>query len=239
MDHLTRKELQAYLKSRGLKATGKTAELRERCGQEEESRPSSSPGDLSNPPKKAPGINWRNSIAKQILIEDLEEGFISLSEEQLSPEEAWDLYRPLLEFKNVPFHQFKKQLKAHREQVSIRKERLGLEEAALIQFRTRNPRKTHNNKYKPVFDMMPGKQLLRGDVKDGLHLVFSLRELHHSRPEYACLTPKKFNERVYQEIKRKKYFHHLKLKSVEWNKRKKDRRSQQKPVPMEFELLDK
>ena len=85
---------------------------------------------------------------------------------------------------------------------------------------------------------MPGKKLLRKDIKDELHLQLSLRELRSSRREYACLTPKKFKQRVYQEIRRKKYFHHLKLKSVEWNKQKKARRSHDQPDPMEIEMLE-
>ena len=171
-----------------------------------------------------PAISWRKSKAKKILMEDLEENFLSLSENQFSTEDAWDAYRTLPEFKKVPFSQFKRQLKAHRSQVSIRKERLGEEEAALIQFRSKNPRKMHNNQYAPVFDMMPGKKLLRKDIVYGLHLTMSLTEFRQSRPEYTCLTPQKFKERVYQAIRRRKYIHYLELKSVEWNKQKKERR---------------
>jgi hypothetical protein len=107
-------------------------------------------------------------------LEDLEEGFLPLNEVQLSTEDAWDAYRSVPEFEKVSFSQFKKQLKAHRQQVYIRKERMGEEEAALIQFRAQNPRKAHNNKFEAVFDMMPGKKLLYQDIKDNLHVTMFL-----------------------------------------------------------------
>ncbi len=148
-----------------------------------------------------PDIKWRTSAARTIILEDLEETFLPLTELQFTTEDAWRGYRHLPELSLVPFSQFKRQLKAHREQVCVRKETLGEEEAALIQFRMMNPQQKFNNRFEPVFDMMPGKELLRQDIKDGLHLTMCLVDFRNSRPEFGCLTRKKFKERVYQEIR--------------------------------------
>lgn len=169
--------------------------------------------------KKTPNINWRNSAAKQTLMDDLETGVLSLYAEECSVEAAWQKYKTLPEFKPVPFEQFKRQLKAHRKQVLCRKERLGHEEAAMAQFREKNPRKTHNNRFEPVFDMMPGKKLLRQDVKDGLHEQLGLKNFRKSRDEYKVLTPQKFKERVYQEIRRQKYLNYLALETEKRQKK--------------------
>ena len=166
-------------------------------------------------------INWRNSEARNILLADVEDGALK---ENVLVEDAWEFYKHLPAFSEVPFGQFKKQLKAHRDQVCIRKERLGDEEAALKQFKKLNPRKTHNNKGEPVFDMMPGKMLLRKDIEEGKHLEMTVNDFYNSRKEYTCITKSKFKERVHQEKRRKKYFHYLKTKTSEEKKEKKDRR---------------
>jgi hypothetical protein len=187
--------------------------------------------------KEPPRIDWTQSLARKILLEDLEEGYCPLSEAQFSTENAWLHYQQLPEFNEVPFSQFKRQLKAHREQVLIRKERVGEEEAALIQFRRNNPRKTHNNRGEPVFDMTPGKEMLRQDVANNLHLKCSRKKLQASKKEYGILAPKKFGERVRQEVRRNKYFHFLALKTSDSEKRKKDRRSKQPGVQMAYEMV--
>ena len=160
---------------------------------------------------KTPTIKWRSSAAKQLLMDHLEEGKLPLDEEQCPIEAAWNLYKSLPEFKNVHVDQFRRQLKAHREQVIRRKERLGHQDVALRKFRAENPRKTHNNRGEPVFDMLPGKALLRQDVKDGLHEQMSKKDFRSSRPEYGVLLPKKFKARVYQEIRRQKHLNHQEL----------------------------
>jgi hypothetical protein len=177
-------------------------------------------------------IKWVTSDAKKIIIEDLEGQLLPLYEIQLSTNDAWAVYSQLPEFAKVPFSQFKSRLKDHRAQVLKRRERVGEEEAAFIQFRAKNPRKTHNNRFEPVFDMLPAKLLLRQDVKDGLHLTMTPNQLQKFRPEYHlpehhALSPDKFKGRIYQEARRQKYFYWLKLKTAEWNKRKKNRHATQ------------
>ena len=177
--------------------------------------------------QKTPLINWRSSAAKQILMDHLEQGILPLYEEHCSVAAAWNFYKALPEFKNVHFEQFQRQLKAHRKQVICRKERVGHQEAALIQFRDKNPRKTHNHRGEPVFDMMPGKKLLRQDIKDGRHLRMKLNDLRESREEFQVLTPLKLKERVSREIRRQKYIHFLELKT---EKEQQKRKTQQKKV---------
>ena len=169
---------------------------------------------------KEKNIDWRKSEARKILLADVEEGAL---QEEVLVEDAWEFYKQLPAFSKVPIHQFKKQLKAHREQVRIRKERLGDEEAALKQFRELNPRKTHNNKGEPVFDMMPAKTLLRQDIAEGKQLEMSLKKFYKSRKEYTYITKNKFKEQVYQEERRQKFNNYRKAKPAE-EKEKTDQR---------------
>ena len=138
---------------------------------------------------------------------------------------AWQFYKQLDGFSNVPFAQFKKQLTAHQSQVRVRKERLGDEEKAFKEFRKLNPRKTHNNKGEPVFDTMPGKMLLCQDIKEGKQLSMAMDSFYISQDEYKCLQQHKFKERVYQETRRQKYINFLQTRTpTSEKKQKKDRR---------------
>ena len=98
----------------------------------------------------------------------------------------------------------------------------------MAQFRSKNPRKMHNNRGEPVFDMTEGKELLRQDIKDGLHLKMTPTEFQTPRPQYLAgkLPAELFKFKIYQEERRQKYFHSLELKSVEWKKKRDDRRKQ-------------
>ena len=82
-------------------------------------------------------IPWRGSAAREILLRDLEAGFLGLRDDETSAEEAWEyVYKHLVEFDKVPFEQFKKQLQAHRLQV-LRKVKMS--GADFVRFRnTRN-----------------------------------------------------------------------------------------------------
>ena len=64
-------------------------------------------------------IDWLKSEARIVLLEDLGSGVLPLNEDELSTEDAWEVYKDHPAFVDlVVFKQFKKQLKAHCEQVS-------------------------------------------------------------------------------------------------------------------------
>ena len=55
-------------------------------------------------------------------------------------------------------------------------------------------------------------QLLRQDVTDGVHKRMTIKQLQASRIEHTPFKPKKFKERVCQEIRCQKFICHLELK---------------------------
>jgi hypothetical protein len=82
---------------------------------------------------------------------------------------------------------------------------------ALNKDRKLYPRQSHNHRGEPVFDLSPAKALLREDVKNKLHTTMSSSELRATSPEYMCFKPKKFKDRIPQEVKTQKFLHHLEL----------------------------
>ena len=171
----------------------------------------------NNDEESAPGyIDWANSEAKQIILEDLEEGWLPLDASEVPPRVAWDLvysHLPAFIFPSlVPYEQFVARLRDHRRLIKKRKERASLELELLNREREMYPRATHNNRGELVFDMLSAKKLLRKDVKDKKHEQMTPSELKKTRPEYKPFSAKKFKHRIYQEVRYQKMVNYMEEK---------------------------
>lgn len=87
-------------------------------------------------PSEKPGwIDWRFCKSKKIILEDLMEGVVPLTDEECTAKEAWESwYRHMAEFveEQVVFEQFELRFKDHREQVSAKKIRSQREYEAFL-----------------------------------------------------------------------------------------------------------
>jgi hypothetical protein len=117
------------------------------------------------------------------------------------------------QFGIVVLDQFKVRLQAHRKQASEEHAVAQQEEEHFAHDRKFYPRKTHNERGEPVFDMSPAKPLLRQDIKDEMHShCKTSKKLQLSRLEYKPFKPRIFQDRILQEIRLQKYIHYLELK---------------------------
>jgi hypothetical protein len=89
------------------------------------------------------------------------------------------------------------------------------EKEALEHDRATFPRQTRNHRGEPVFDVSNAKLLLRGDVADGKHLTMQPALLQQLRREYKPFKPRKFKERIYQEVRCVKFLNYLEQKRAE------------------------
>jgi hypothetical protein len=170
-------------------------------------------------------IPWATSEAKKILMEDLLRGGPLYQKDRFSEEFVWQWYSQQSGFENVVFTQFKARLKDHRKQVNSLHAFSNRDAAALEHDRRLYPRASFNSRGEPVFDMSPAKELLRQDVKDELHLQMSVCDLWGKREEYKVFKLPIFTQRVYQEVRRKKFLYFLDLK------RQKLRSNPSRPAP--------
>jgi hypothetical protein len=157
-------------------------------------------------------------MPKRIIMDDLQAGYLPIDAEEMSAEEAWVVcYQNMAEFvcAGVVFDQFKKRLQDHQKQVRDQTTRATQEEEALVHDRRIFPRQTKNHHGDPVFDVSNAKMLLRGDVADGKHLTMKPALLQQSRREYKPFEPRKFKERIYQEVRRVKFLNYLQQKREE------------------------
>jgi hypothetical protein len=167
-------------------------------------------------------IDWIHSEAKKVILADLKDGHLSLDENVVSEEKAFQVYkarRPEA-FADVGFDQFKLRLIDHRKQVKKLHDASLWEESAFQHDRLLVvPQGTHNHRGERIFDQSPAKELLRQDVKERQHFEMSPLDLWHSRPEYMVFTLDIFRHRIYQEERLQKYWNHLE------DKRKKEEKN--------------
>jgi hypothetical protein len=238
-DTMGYRELQKACQAIGLTAKGKTEALRQavqeyvadparvlerlRIAKEEEKN--------WQKQAKALWVDWKNHAAREILMEDLEPGgwLYDLDEEARV---VFDTYKAKLEeFQDVPFGQFEVRYKEATKKAAKRRARSAEEEAWLDRDRLLHPRKSHNHRGEPVFDMdIPAKEQLREDVKNELHKRMTPKELWEYRTVYAKYKLDKFRPRIYQEIRRGKMLNWLdkqrRLKRTEYltKKEKKEKK---------------
>lgn len=182
------------------------------------------------PKSTKPGwIDWVKSRSRDIILDDLIAGIIPHDPDECSPEFAWNTWYcfiPEIIEEKVTYEQFQKQFKAHQLQITKKKKQSNREEAAYRRHVDMYPRRTHNSRGEPVFDVHEAKDLLREDVRVGKHKQLTPIELRNSRPEYQDFKLKIFCQRIYQEVRRHKFVHTLELKRAEKLRKQRATRSE-------------
>jgi SAP domain len=163
--------------------------------------------------RRAGWIDWKNSAAREILMEDiLPDGWLYGKEEDAKI--VFDLYQQRQpEFAKVPFSQFEVRYNDAIKKAEKRRARSAQEEEWMKHDRRLHPRQTLNHRGEPVFDMdVKAKETLREDVKNKLYGILKPRELWELRKVYQKYDPNIFRQRIYQEIRRNKYLNYLEKK---------------------------
>ena len=167
------------------------------------------------PPRRSGWVDWRVSAARAILVRDLEPGGLLHNMDVVPAAHLFKFYKNLPEFADVPFDQFKERLKDHRKQSNDAKALVERDHKAQQVDRRVHPRKDRNCRGELVFDIHPAKYLLRMDVANGVHLKLKPMALRKTRPAYMEFKPEIFKFRIYQEVRRVRYFNYLRLKEEE------------------------
>jgi hypothetical protein len=193
------------------------------------------------PRSNKPGwIDWVNSGAREIILEDLEPngwlyeiGFDNLLVDNTFLQDCLNFYKSEHYgdqsefFEHVVFDQFQARMKDHIREAKKRNSRSTEEEEWLRHDRQHYPRATHNARGEPVFDMDPAKMLLRDDVKNKLHEQMTPKELWSlpTRAAYRKFTLSIFRQRIYQEIRLQKYTNYLEEKRTKKRDKERARRA--------------
>jgi hypothetical protein len=160
-------------------------------------------------------IKWVNCPAKYVLMDDLKHGRLSGDSKLLSAEDAWTFYKDMPEFADVCFSQFDARLADHRKQVNKQWKLCQADEEAFRKDQKRGyaaNTKSHNHRGELIIHLDPVLELIRDDINDGKHKGRKPSEFQATRPEFKRIGKTKFKERMYQEIKRKKFIFYCELK---------------------------
>jgi len=226
---LSYRQLQKESKKRGLPAKGTTTVLRDNLLQYLQD-PAGTRQKLAQEKEekakalkaiKSKFIDWANSAAKEILDQDMERGGWLYDQQDLDARIVFDFYKTNQEeFEDVIFEQFEGIYTNAIDRALKRRERSLQEEEWMKHDRRLHPRKTHNHRGEPVFDMDDkAKEQLQDDVKNKLHLEMKPMDLHALRDVYQKYKLSKFCQRIYQEVQRIKFVNYLEMKRTK--KRKK------------------
>ena len=160
-------------------------------------------------------IDWKKSRARHIILEDLRQGIVPLTNEECSVEEAWHVwYKNLAEIiqEGVVFDQFKDRFADHRKQVASLKSQSLKEIEAFRRHQQLHPPKTHDEFGNPRYCMHAAKDLLRQDMSAGMHKRLTPNALRETRNEYKVFSQDVFWQHVYQEVRRQKFINFLEQK---------------------------
>jgi len=158
-------------------------------------------------PRRNPGtIDWTKSLSRQMVLDDLENGVVSVDETDSAEDLYYLFYVHTDEFKRekVLFRQFRDCLRDHREQVKKRQEASQWEMAAFAHDNAIFPTRTHNDRGEKKFYLTPAYRLLAKDVGNKLHQLMTPSQLKASRPEYEEFSNKVFDGRIRQAIRRER-----------------------------------
>ena len=163
--------------------------------------------------KQEPLLKWNEwHPARNLLFSELEAGLIPLDIKQMGPDEVWEKYSNTAEFKlrGMKFGDtFKRRLAALRTLVNRDKKRAGEDLQELLKAIQNHPPPINNHRGEPQWNGSRAQELLKEDVEAGEHTRKLPMELWGKRPEYKPYK-KIFKDKIYQEVKTRKYLHTLK-----------------------------
>lgn len=217
--NLTYRELQGKCKEYGLPATGKRAVIQKNLN-DYMINPKDTLKRLAKEAIVKKGcVDWKNSAAREILLEDLEppHGWL-YGKDDLDAEHVYSYYKSRYEdfFEDIPFKMFQTRYNEAIEKAERRRVRSKEEEQMLLHDRRLHPRQTHNSRGEPVWDLDEEvKALLKFDIDQKQLEERSPEDLWLSRKEYRKYKLRVFRQRIYQHIKTGKFYNLLEKKRTE------------------------
>lgn len=180
-------------------------------------------------PRRKPGtIDWPKSLSRVLVLDDLENGIISLDESDSAKDLYDQLYQHTPEFilEKVGYAQFRDRLKDHRAQVAKRHEAAQWEMSALAHDRQLFPVRSHNDRGEKKFYLTPAYGLLAQDIADKKHQTMPPSQLRASRPEYTEFGIEIFDGRIRQAVRRERMVNWRNDKRAAIEEKRQSRREQ-------------
>jgi hypothetical protein len=145
---------------------------------------------------------WRQSVARQLLEQDIMNGTIPLTNAEMT---ARDIHSLRPEFMQLPYDSFPRRLQALRKACKVKLDR-GLTDAAAYQSDLQfDQRPTFAALGLPRWEGSDAQRYLGIDITAGLNLQMTPGELRATRNEYMVFGQAVFRGHIHQEVKRRKF----------------------------------
>jgi hypothetical protein len=163
-------------------------------------------------------FDWRNSLAKELLREDIIAGRTHRDGRPLKPAEVFSLR---LEYEASGWELFPSRLYSlrraiAREQKQAKIDSDAFERDVLIYWNHHNP----NPRAKKIWEGSAAQQQLRKDIDDEKHETLTPRKLWGKTTCYQTWSLDEFQDHIYQEVKLRKYYVYRDTKAEEKRKKK-------------------
>jgi hypothetical protein len=156
-------------------------------------------------PKKRDETKWRESTAKELLVQDLISGKIPLEGKR----DAKKHYNSRPEFQRFEYKNFRTNLQTQRSLIINDKASAQFDIDAVARHERICPAKSHNNRGEPQWVGSTAEGLLRVDMAAGKHLRMTPMQLYMSKDEYQVHKEEVFRKRIYQSERKRKYKNYL------------------------------
>jgi hypothetical protein len=147
-------------------------------------------------------LPWRNSVAKRLLLQDLEDGTIPLDSAAMSAAVA---YLRRTEYQMHDFGQFRDRLHDLRKRIRGKVTR-SMQEMGALEHDLRIVSNRARNEHGTIrWEGTEAERLLRKDVEDGKDDTMPAQALWKSQDAYQVFTLDVFRGHIYQERRRQKF----------------------------------
>lgn len=172
----------------------------------------SSQANEKKPAAAINGASWVNSNAKNLIAQDMIDGYVPMSE-KLTEEVVDEIYDQLYKghefFKNFPYdsERYKNRMESIQKTLLQWKDSARKDAIALRRDRTIYPAASHNIRGEPHWNRSDAQKLLKQDMDNGIHLQYDApSKFWETRPEYQQFTKKTFRKHIDQEKQKRKEF---------------------------------
>ena len=170
------------------------------------------------------GLPWQYHPLRAFLLERLIANDIPADHKKMGPQFVWNKYCDEPCFEGMEYDAaFRRRLLALRKQFKEGSSRAEADLAAFKIAKKNHPPSPFNHRGEPQWNGSDAQRLLVIDMDGSKHIDYKPEMLWKSRPEYQAFNLSTFRDHIYQEDQTRKYLLTLRARSIEKEKKMKEK----------------
>ena len=170
-------------------------------------------------------VAWANHPARELLKNAFLNDEIPLDYHK-QPRTIFDKYKDCSAFQGMTYDgTFQRRLRALRDQIKHKVDRVAIDQQAYDVFRKNNPKRQYNDAGQIRWEGSEAEYYLKEDMKANKHVGMQPQAFRETRPEYMMFSKKVFQKHIHQEKRLWKLENYLQAKAEGKKKRAKKRKN--------------